>query len=42
MQLKEINAINFRIYGAPAESAAGYEDAQQTLHDEDIRISSAL
>ena len=42
MQLKEINPINFRIYGTPVESVEGYEDAQQTIHDEDIRISSAL
>lgn len=42
MQLKEINPINFRIYGTPVDSIEGYEDAQQTLHDEDIRISSAL
>lgn len=42
MQLKEINPVNFRIFGSPVDSAAGFEDLNPDVHDEDIRISSAL
>ncbi len=42
MQLKEINPVNFRIFGSPVDSLAGYEDVTPVVHDEDIRISSAL
>ncbi len=42
MLLKEINAINFRSYGAVAQDTASFADAQQILYEDDVRISSVL
>ncbi len=42
MLLKEINAVNFRSYGAVAQDTASFADAQQVLYEDDVRISSVL
>lgn len=42
MLLKEINAVNFRSYGAVAQDTASFADAQQILYEDDVRISSVL
>lgn len=42
MLLKEINAVNFRMFGMLAGTTAGFSDARAVLHEDDIRITSTL
>ena len=42
MLLKEINAVNFRMFGTLAETTAGFSDARAVVNEDDIRITSTL
>lgn len=42
MLLKEINSVNFKSFGTTVTSTVPFEDWQQSLYEDDVRISSSL